>query len=130
MPKARKSSRKLPITTPVGPAGTSRSPSGTSNNPSATRTLIRRFHVLIKRKGQLQKLLKNGNSSDNHLKAKWELSAVEDEITQLGGLEVYQRMSSIGQGHDRGGGSEKVFIEWLEELGEAQTARDGKQRLK
>jgi 25S rRNA (adenine2142-N1)-methyltransferase len=35
----------------------------------------------------------------------------------MGGLEAYQRMSAIGQGEDRGGGTEKVLIEWLKELG-------------
>lgn len=35
----------------------------------------------------------------------------------MGGLEAYQAMSSIGQGEDRGGGSEKVFVAWLKELG-------------
>ncbi|KAL0947317.1 hypothetical protein HGRIS_013436 [Hohenbuehelia grisea] len=48
---------------------------------------------------------------------KLELAEVEHEIERLGGLAAYQRMSSIGQGMDRGGGSEKVFISWLRELG-------------
>lgn len=46
------------------------------------------------------------------------LARVNREIDELGGLETYQRMSSIGQGDDRGGGSEKVLIGWLRELGE------------
>lgn len=45
------------------------------------------------------------------------LKEVEDEIQRMGGLEAYQAMSSIGQGDDRGGGSEKVFVAWLKELG-------------
>lgn len=130
MPKVRKHTRKVPITAPSGPKGAPRPISGSSSNSSATRTLIRRFHVLIKRKAQLKSLLKQENSSNNHLKAKQELSAVEDEIIQLGGLETYQRMSSIGQGNDRGGGSEKVFIEWLEGLGEAHKVKKTKQELK
>ncbi|KAJ3477558.1 hypothetical protein NLI96_g10381 [Meripilus lineatus] len=130
MPKSKKTVRKSPITAPSAPVrGTNRSPSGTSSNPSATRTLIRRFHVLIKRKAQLKKLLQNGNSSGNHIKAREDLRNIEDEIAGLGGLEVYQRMSSVGQGNDRGGGSEKVFIGWLEEIGEVQRAKDHAQKL-
>lgn len=46
----------------------------------------------------------------------------------LGGLPAYQRMSSIGQGKDRGGGSERVLTSWLKELGLAD--RQGKDKLK
>lgn len=45
-----------------------------------------------------------------------ELAKIQCEIGGLGGLECYQRMSAIGQGNDRGGGSEKIFIEWMKEL--------------
>lgn len=34
----------------------------------------------------------------------------------MGGLEAYQKMSVIGQGNDRGGGSEKVLIMFLNEM--------------
>jgi len=78
-----------------------------SSNSNATRTLIRRFHVLLKKQRQLQKDGPNAK----------ELRDVEQEIEQLGGLATYQRMSNIGQGQDRGGGSEKVLIEWLIAMG-------------
>ncbi|KAG6379242.1 nucleolus protein [Boletus reticuloceps] len=81
-----------------------------SSKPHTTRTLIRRFHVLLKRQRQLQK---NASSASN---AK-ELQDVEQAIDQLGGLAAYQRMSSIGQGKDRGGGSERVLIKWLIGMG-------------
>lgn len=42
----------------------------------------------------------------------------------MGGLAAYQRMSTIGQGKDRGGGSEKVLIDWLRTLDEHR--RSGK----
>jgi 25S rRNA (adenine2142-N1)-methyltransferase len=45
------------------------------------------------------------------------LANVDRDIDELGGLAAYQRMSSIGQGNDRGGGSEKVLILWLREMG-------------
>ncbi|KAI9568943.1 nucleolus protein [Boletus coccyginus] len=91
-----------------------------SNKPHATRTLIRRFHVLLKQRGQLQK---NGCGPSNSK----ELRDVEQEIDQLGGLAAYQRMSSIGQGADRGGGSEKVLIKWL--VGMGLSKREGKGSL-
>jgi 25S rRNA (adenine2142-N1)-methyltransferase len=47
------------------------------------------------------------------------LANINREIEALGGLERYQRMSCIGQGGDRGGGSEKVLIEWLKQMGRA-----------
>lgn len=92
-----------------------------SNNPHTTRTLIRRFHVLLKKQRQLQK---NVSSPSN---AK-ELQDVEQEIEQLGGLAAYQRMSSIGQGADRGGGSERVLVKWLVGMGLSQ--RDDKGPLR
>lgn len=100
MPKARK--RKIPIT-----AG---SDSSSSSNPNSSRTLIRKFHVLLKKQAQLQKQ----RHAPEDAKA---LTDVEHEIEEMGGLSAYQRMSSIGQSNDRGGGSEKVLISWLKALG-------------
>lgn len=125
MPKARKKTRKTPVTQ----AQSSSKPSGTSSNPVATRTLIRRFHVLIKRKAQLTKTLGEGartGSSDR----KGALTEVEREIQELGGLDAYQRMSTIGQGKDRGGGSEKILIGWLNDLGIASSSQAAKKSLK
>ncbi|KAH7927749.1 nucleolus protein [Leucogyrophana mollusca] len=99
MPKARK--KKTPITTSENPAS--------SSNPQSSRTLIRRFHVLLKQQQQL----KHAGTNPANAKA---LADVEHEIEELGGLPAYQRMSSIGQGNDRGGGSEKVLITWLQEM--------------
>lgn len=48
----------------------------------------------------------------------------------MGGLEAYQRMSTIGQGSDRGGGSEKIFIGWMNELSVRKEALDEKHKLK
>ena len=96
------------------------SPNG-SSKPHTTRTLIRRFHVLLKKQRQLQK---NASSASNAE----ELRGVEQEIDQLGGLVTYQQMSSIGQGADRGGGSEKILIKWLVGMGLSQ--RDDKGSLR
>ena len=82
--------------------------------------MIRRFHVLLKKKTQLEQLLSKGDDSKRPNpglpEAKLSLNEVEHEIEELGGLEAYQRMSSIGQGNDRGGGSEKYLISWLKEM--------------
>jgi 25S rRNA (adenine2142-N1)-methyltransferase len=99
MPKARK--KKTPVT------GTSTDVK--SSTPQASRTTIRRFHVLLKRRTQL-----SGSSMPTDAQ---ELAAINREIGEMGGIEEYQRMSAIGQGKDRGGGSEKIFVEWLLELG-------------
>lgn len=78
----------------------------------------------MKRQNQLRRI------AQSSIDARAELAVVEQEIEQLGGLEVYQRMSSIGQGADRGGGSEKVLIRWLKELGMLGGARDALERLR
>ncbi|CCM02857.1 uncharacterized protein FIBRA_04969 [Fibroporia radiculosa] len=128
MPKARKPKRKTPVTR--AESSTRPGPSGSSSNPTSTRTLIRRFHVLIKRKAQLEKAICESTHPDGPANATTSLADVEREIEELGGLSAYQRMSSIGQGSDRGGGSEKVLVEWLRELGVADGARNAKKRLK
>ncbi|KAK7043754.1 25S rRNA (adenine2142-N1)-methyltransferase [Paramarasmius palmivorus] len=102
MPKARK--KKIPITGPQA--------STASSTPKSSRHVIRRFHVLLKQQAQLQKKLEHGDSTVARA-----LADIQHEIDQLGGLETYQRMSTIGQGSDRGGGSEKVLIQWLKEDG-------------
>lgn len=55
--------------------------------------------------------------SVNNTALQIELENVEKEMEEMGGLATYQHMSSIGQSEDRGGGSEKVLIGWLKELG-------------
>lgn len=104
--KTKTRQRKPPITSQ---AKTTKGPSS-SASPHTTASLIRRFHVLLKRRAQLEK--RKASSENANL-----LKEVEDEIQRMGGLEAYQAMSSIGQGEDRGGGSEKVFVAWLKELG-------------
>ena len=126
MPKAHKKTRKIPVT-----VADHRQPLATtsSSKPIATRTVIRRFHVLIKRKAQLDKAIRRGEASLDGGDPHTALRDVEREIEELGGLGAYQRMSSIGQGSDRGGGSERVLIEWLNELGVHRTVREAKKRL-
>ncbi|KAG5645875.1 hypothetical protein DXG03_005022 [Asterophora parasitica] len=101
MPKAHK--RKAPIVA-VETATNS------SSTPQLGRTTIRRFHVLLKQKAQLQSA-KVMNAATAQA-----LANIDQQIYELGGLEEYQRLSAIGQGTDRGGGSEKVFIGWLKDM--------------
>ncbi|KAF9452855.1 nucleolus protein [Macrolepiota fuliginosa MF-IS2] len=113
MPQTKK--RKVPISKPS-------TTSTTSSKPQASRNVIRRFHVLIKTQAQLK------NKPTLNVAETEELAKVNEEIERLGGLEWYQRMSAIGQGNDRGGGSEKVFIEWLKGL-KVHEGRQGLLRL-
>lgn len=112
MPKARK--RKTPITV------LSRT-EHTSSRPRSSRNLIRRFHLLLKKQARLQE-------SPRGVESAKALADVDREIEDLGGLAAYQRMSSIGQGEDRGGGSEKMLISWLHEMGMSSEVRNDRPR--
>ena len=117
--KVKTRQRKLPVTTEPK----SKVKGGKSANPQTTANLIRRFHVLIKRRAQLEKKKASAENAR-------ELRGIEDEIHDMGGLEAYQKMSSIGQSEDRGGGSEKVFVEWLKELGAQRESKERHCRLR
>ncbi|KAL1746988.1 putative methyltransferase-domain-containing protein [Schizophyllum fasciatum] len=124
MPKARK--KKAPVTG-TGPS------EATSGKPETTRTVIRRFHVLLKRRAQLEQAGDAGKgaaiTAQQAAAAAQELARIDAEVEALGGLEKYQEMSAIGQSSDRGGGSEKVLIGWLKELGIRPTEAGAKLRL-
>jgi 25S rRNA (adenine2142-N1)-methyltransferase len=99
MPKGSRR-RKLPVTVVER--------YGSSSTPHTSRTVIRKFHTLLKQQKGAQ-----GNT----------LTSINHELEKLGGLEKYQHMSCIGQGTDRGGGSEKVSIGWLKQLGWANQTK-------
>jgi 25S rRNA (adenine2142-N1)-methyltransferase len=71
--------------------------------------------VLIKRRAILEK--RQNKYGDGISSSSTELKDIEAEMETMGGLEAYQSMSAIGQGKDRGGGSESVLIGWMRELG-------------
>ncbi|KAJ6547136.1 nucleolus protein [Mycena capillaripes] len=100
MGKTRK--RKTPLTA-------SASTSSSSSKPESSRKVIRRYHVLLKQQAQLEAL------PTHDAKTAQTLDDIKHQMEELGGLEFYQRMSAIGQGHDRGGGSEKPAISFLKE---------------
>jgi 25S rRNA (adenine2142-N1)-methyltransferase len=93
MPKGSRR-RKLPVTVAER--------YGSSSTPRTSRTVIRKFHTLLKQQKSAQ-----GDT----------LTSINHELEELGGLEKYQHMSCIGQGTDRGGGSEKVLIGWVKQMG-------------
>jgi len=94
----------------------------TSPSSKSTRTIIRQYHNLLKRRARL--LNKPLDDTTQHT-----LTGIDQELNELGGLDAYQHMSTIGQGTIRGGGSEKVFVAWLRELGLAKHPADQKLRL-
>lgn len=114
MPKARK--RKHPIV-----AAASSSTSSASIAAQSCRNTIRKYHVLLKQRRQLE----NGTSSDKTLS----LADIDRQLSGLGGLEKYQELSSLGQSEERGGGSEKIFITWMKELG-AYRLTEGKGKVR
>ena len=62
--------------------------------------------------------------------AERELSAIEEQINGIGGLDTYQRMSQQGQSAERGGGTETILIDWLKDiLKENPLGEDQKLRL-
>ena len=45
-----------------------------------------------------------------------ELKVIDEQMSGLGGLDAYQRMSQQGQSAERGGGAEAVLIDWLKDI--------------
>ncbi|KAF8797847.1 hypothetical protein BYT27DRAFT_7151275 [Phlegmacium glaucopus] len=98
MPRTRK--RKQPIVQTTTP----------SIAVQSCRATIRQYHLLLKRRCQLEQA-KQTNA----------LAEIDQQISSLGGIERYQKMSSLGQQSDRGGGSEKVFIHWMKGIRRTQS---------
>jgi 25S rRNA (adenine2142-N1)-methyltransferase len=119
MGRTRHAKRKMPITARV--VG-DKLP--TSASAASTRGVIRRFHVLLKRREQLLREAAKGRNKRREVRApgidylppQEELNRIESDIEAMGGLERYQAMSSIGQSAVKGGGSEKVLIPWIKEI--------------
>ena len=84
----------------------------------------------MKRQAQINRVLSNPSGSEKAENLQDELASVQREMDDMGGLAVYQRMSTIGQGHDRGGGSEKVLIQWLQGLDENQRSDKSVSKLR
>jgi len=114
--------RSIPITTPSvsrvrGQRVGDKLPISASS--TSTRSVIRQFHVLIKQREQILRAIaaKGRNASGADIVSpQEELVRIERSIDDLGGLERYQAMSSIGQSAQKGGGSESLLISWMKEL--------------
>jgi 25S rRNA (adenine2142-N1)-methyltransferase len=96
--------------TPVTRTGAESRPSSTK-----TRSVIRRFHVLLKSRRKLEGQLGNERG----------LNAIDEQMSGLGGLDAYQRMSQEGQSAERGGGAETVLIDWLKDIMKDDPLREG-----
>ena len=89
----------------------------TKSRPSSTKTrsVIRKFHQLLKLKRKLK-----GRAGDE-----LQLTEIDEQISTLGGLDAYQRMSKQGQSAERGGGTDTVLVDWLEDILKNDALRDG-----
>ena len=109
----RSKKRRIPVTTPTHKL---------IPKSLTTRSTIRQFHVLLKRRAQLE-------TKPRTIEMTKELEEIDQEMVSLGGLEQYQAMSVVGQSKERGGGSHKVLISWLRER-HSPTGEDSKSTLK
>lgn len=86
----------------------------------ATQSTISSFHTLLKRQAQVKRALSRDGSSAQAAMLQAQLSEIDNAINDLGGLDSYQKASTLGQSNQRGGDSSVVLVEWLKELGEAK----------
>ncbi|KAG8865316.1 hypothetical protein FRB96_000206 [Tulasnella sp. 330] len=105
--------RKLPITAPSERGKRHKHAAISTPKPQSTRNAITKFHNALKHKAAILSL---GDPSLLNAHDARKLKEIDTEIARMGGLELYQDMSATGQRKDRGGGSEKVLINWLKEL--------------
>ena len=107
MPKASKSRQKL-LSSSRRPASVSSTTSiGTTRLSSKrTRSVIRTHHTLQKRLSQATTAKDEERVRD-----------LESRLAETGGLKLYQKASTIGQGRERGGDTSKVLVEWLGDRG-------------
>ena len=83
----------------------------------ATQAKISSYHTLLKRKHQVERDLGGDIDANRAKQLEGQLSAIDTQLQELGGLASYQAASICGQSRDRGGDSAKVFVAWLKELG-------------
>ncbi|KAF9475069.1 nucleolus protein [Pholiota conissans] len=114
MAKARRRKNSI-VTAP--PASTS----SASVAAQSCRKTIRKYHVLLKKRRQLESQTAHGQVLG--------LEEIDEQLAALGGLEKYQELSSLGQREERGGGSEKIFIAWMREL-DVHRTQEGKEKLR
>lgn len=93
-----------------------------------TRQIIRRHHTLLKRQASLDLELRqaqNERKNGADIKAlKEQVTIIEKEIENNGGIEEYQKASIAGQSTTRGGDTSKLLVEWLEESWPQKISKD------
>jgi 25S rRNA (adenine2142-N1)-methyltransferase len=117
--------RPIPITQRNGTTGAradTKKAAGKSHK--ATQSTISSFHTLLKRQAQVKRALSRDGSSAQAAMLQAQLSEIDKAISDLGGLDSYQKASTLGQSNQRGGDSSVVLVEWLKELGEAKLRED------
>lgn len=82
----------------------------------ATQSTISAFHTLIKQRKRIEGQLASSASSEQHQVLQKRLQELECQVNDIGGLEAYQRASTLGQSSQRGGDSSHVLIKWLKDL--------------
>lgn len=111
MGSIRKRTKKKPIASSSSTSLTS------SVSHKVTRSTITAFHVLLRKKANITKKVQHAATDSEKSLWQKELDAVNNNISELGGLDAYQRASQLGQSKDRGGDSSRILVSWLLEMG-------------
>lgn len=85
----------------------------------AAKALINKRHTLEKRR---QQALSVGDEAA--------AAAISAEISALGGLDLYQQASLLGQSKTRGGDSSKILLEWLRPFIVSRNKRKGSLQIR
>lgn len=107
----RKKTRKESIVSGSSTARTS------SVSHKVTRSTITAFHVLLRKKANITKKLQHATTDSERSLGQKELDVINNNISELGGLDAYQRASQLGQSKDRGGDSSRILVNWLLGMG-------------
>ncbi|KAF9366942.1 hypothetical protein BGX34_000063 [Mortierella sp. NVP85] len=128
-PRRSTSKKKTPVTA-AAPSGTETTSTTSSllavkstklvtekKTSLATAQLIRRYHVLNKELSKCLARIDNGNALTPEQRAAdtARIADIRQEMDDLGGLDMYQKASTLGQSKQRGGDSSKWLVPILQE---------------
>ncbi|KAJ2782120.1 25S rRNA (adenine2142-N1)-methyltransferase [Coemansia interrupta] len=82
-----------------------------------TRRRINHFHTLIKRYSKLESHKQTTSAADDLDAINSQIAQVSREMTEMGGLDWYQKASLLGQCKQRGGDTSRWLVPQLQELG-------------
>ncbi|WVQ75442.1 hypothetical protein IAR50_005067 [Cryptococcus sp. DSM 104548] len=98
----------------------SRSASASTHTPivshKLTQAKIATFHTLLKKRAALKRQLDSNLSAAARDAVSSSLQKLEIEMEGLGGLDGYQKASTLGQSKERGGDSSRVLIDWIKAM--------------